>query len=436
MGGVSVLCLVMACLVGVAYVTVQWLPDEVALEPLLQRQAKRAALTNRIAFVGNDRNIWLVDPDGSNLQAITRDGRGYNFPTWAPDGRHLAFIGRNDANRNALYLYSPTPPTTTLLFDSPASSAFYLYWTPDSRALTFLTQEELGLAMRLAEVDVPGESRLLETGAPFYWVWSPRGDKLLMHVGGSRRASSSAHLSILEKRAGANRIQLNLAPGRFQAPLWSPDGEAIFYVASDEAGQDAIYRANPETLVQERLAPLGGRSITYMVISPDGQHLAYLEAESVQPVPVGNLYLMDVDGQNRRLLTERSVLSAYWSPDGSQLALLVVAEAGDDSTARGGGGLAAPAPQEIEFQWWVYRLAAERLEFLTAFDPTLDFVQTIPYFDQYHLSLTFWSPDSRKLVITTAGADATEGTVLVVDTAAQTPPLPIGEGTFAVWSWR
>jgi len=435
LGGVGVLCVAMVCLVGVAYLTVMWLPDEAALGPRLDRRAEGAVLTDRIAFVGNDRNIWLVDPDGGNLQAVTHDGRNYNFPTWSPDGRHLAFIGLDAANRNALYIYSPTTLTPTVLFDSSASSPFYLYWTPDSRTITFLTQEQVGLAMRLAEVDVPGADRLLERGTPFYWVWSPRGDKLLMHVGGSGNASASAHISILEKRADANRIQLNLSPGRFQAPLWSPDGEAIFYVARDETGQEAIYRANPETLVQQRLAPLSGRGLTYMVISPDNRYLAYLEAENVQPVPVGSLYLMNLDGENRRLLTERSVLSAYWSPDGSKLALLVVSETGDDSTARG-GGVAAPAPQEIAFQWWVYHTADGRLNFLTTFDPTLDFVQTIPYFDQYHLSLTFWSPDSQKLVITTADADANQGTVLVVDTIAQTPPLFIGEGTFAVWSWR
>ncbi|MFQ5577495.1 MAG: hypothetical protein ACE5G8_10975, partial [Anaerolineae bacterium] len=77
-----------------------------------------------------------------------------------------------------------------------------------------------------------------------------------------------------------------------------------------------------------------------------------------------------------------------------------------------------------------------RLELLMTINPTLDFIQTIPYFDQYHLSLTFWSPDSHYLVVTTQDPATEQGTVLVVDTTGQEVPRPVGQGTLAVWSWQ
>jgi hypothetical protein len=69
-------------------------------------------------------------------------------------------------------------------------------------------------------------------------------------------------------------------------------------------------------------------------------------------------------------------------------------------------------------------------------NPSAEFLQTIPYFDQYHLSMTIWSPDSRYLVVTSRQDDSEDGSVLVVDSAGQEDPRHIGEGKMAVWSWK
>ena len=61
---------------------------------------------------------------------------------------------------------------------------------------------------------------------------------------------------------------------------------------------------------------------------------------------------------------------------------------------------------------------------------------TVPFFDQYSLSLSFWSPDSRYLVVTKENDNNTDGTVWIVDTTGQEAPRQVGEGTLAVWSWR
>jgi hypothetical protein len=92
--------------------------------------------------------------------------------------------------------------------------------------------------------------------------------------------------------------------------------------------------------------------------------------------------------------------------------------------------------QKAFLRWWIYYVETDELEPLITFSPTLDFLQTIPFFDQYHLSLTFWSPDSRYFVITKAKPGGREGTVWVIDTMNQEEPLQIGEGRLAVWSWQ
>jgi Tol biopolymer transport system component len=54
-----------------------------------------------IAF-SRERNIWLVDPDGSNLRQLTSCPKTYaasrlrcskEYPVWSPDGSRIAFQG-------------------------------------------------------------------------------------------------------------------------------------------------------------------------------------------------------------------------------------------------------------------------------------------------------------------------------------------------------
>jgi Tol biopolymer transport system component len=387
---------------------------------------------NQIAFVGNDNNLWLVSPDGANLRHITDDGKGYIFPTWAPDGRHLAFIGVGEQKNTALYVTPASKIAPTVLFDKPNSIPFYLYWSPDSRTITFLTKEKPDLVIRQAEVNTPDQQRFLGKGTICYWVWSPKGDKLLMHVDG-RVSSAESHISILENQKEVVRIKLDLTPGRFQAPVWSSDGDYFFYVATNEEGTGAIYRTNANTLEQEIVTKPSGFS--YMALAPDGERLAYLQIDRRDWSPLGTAYIIDTDGRNRRRLMNKPVGSMYWSPDGKKLALLSIGTSEEEPSAKV-NGLAAPLPTKVFLRWWIYDVETEELEPLITFNPTIDFFQTIPYFDQYHLSLTFWSPDSRYFLVTKAEPGNKDGTIWVVDTTGQEEPLQIGEGRIAVWSWQ
>lgn len=392
-------------------------------------------LTNHIAFMGNDNNMWLVSPDGEDLRSVTTDGKGYRFPTWAPDGRRLAFLGPNEVGRFALFI-SPTGNNSDPIevFNQPESSAFYLYWAPDSNSITFLTQERDGLAMRKIDTRSPDEDQTLAEGAPFYWVWSPQSDKMLVHVGGARAASNEAHISILENLEDtADQVELDLAPGRFQAPVWSSDGSFFYYIATDDE-QESIYKTDATTLEQQLITNLG--NATTMVLSPDDRHIAYTQLERGLRPPFGRAYLVDTDGKNHKRITDEPAASLYWSPDGKKLALLGISLGNEGETARL-GALASPLPQELFLRWWIYNVDEESLEPLISFKPTDAFLQTIPFYDQYHLSLTFWSPDSRYFVVTKGKSNSShDGAVWVVDTTGQEEPRQIGEGTLAVWSWE
>ncbi|GAB4455417.1 MAG: PD40 domain-containing protein [Anaerolineae bacterium] len=432
LGGLALLALVLLGVwVLLAYNAIRTTVERTPLEiPLVAQEP----LGNQIAFVGNDFNVWLVSPGGNNLRRLTQDGQGYRFPTWSPDGRQLAFIGRDETSISVLYVAATGGGKPQIVYRQPNSPPFYLYWSPDSRHITFLTQESTDIAMRIADTAGEDSPRILERGAPFYWVWSPASDRLLMHVGGSRAASADAHLSMMANQLDAAREPLDDAPGRFQAPLWSSTGSHVFYIAENEGGSESIFRAEADTLAAQEVVPL--RGFAHMVLAPDDRHIAYLQYEAGTRPPFGRAYLVGADGQESRQLTNSLVASIYWSPDGKKLALLTLNRPSEGPTARA-AGLASPLPQEFTLRWWIYNLETEELAPLVSFAPTINFLQTIPYFDQYHLSLTFWSPDSRYLVVTKKlDEGSAAGSVWVVDTTGQEEPRKVGDGSLAVWSWQ
>jgi TolB protein len=407
-----------------------WLAARAVLEHASDGVDFRA---NQIAIVGNDGNVWLASERQNGLQPVTGDRRGYRFPTWSPDGKKLAFIGFDDQDRPTLYVTTGARRQPTIVYNDPSSAPFYVYWSPDGRSISFLTQEATSLSMRLADAENPQAGRVLGAGSPFYWVWSPKGDWLFMHVGEASASSSESHLSFLENRAGASRVKLNLAPGNFQAPLWSADGQYAFYIAAEDGENEAIFRIDVETDEQTFIAGLGGPA--YMTLSPDDSHIAYLELQSRGRFPaVGTAYVVDASGGEPHTVLEDWVAAMYWSPDGTKIALLTPVPDDDGATARAHGH--SQVPLWNRYRWWIYDVRADTQTLLTSFVPTPQFLETIPYFDQYHLSLTFWSPDSRYFVIPKQDVDMLGGTVWVLDTLGQESPRQVGDGTFAVWSWQ
>lgn len=413
-------------------------------------QARPIPVTNKIAFISDDGQVWLSKPNGEDQYPITSTPSDYQSLTWSHDGRYLSFV-----SPEGLHASTTRTPDPQVIFRANPDQPFYTYWTPQSAVLSFLTRDNAGFALRQINVERPQLTRLVDRGSPFYLAWSPQGDRLFIHAG-PRRQGDSAHLSLLDNpplqtpTSGA-RIQLNLTPGQFQTPAWSADGRQLFYVAEDN-GQDRLYQTDVETLAQTTLTDLSTDSATLLVVSSDGRHLAYLETDPTRPVPIGQAYLMDIAEKTRTLLTKRAIIAMYWSPDGQKLALLSVSGDEDEpDTAQQqtrktipdfdqggkGGGLAAPAPQsDLVFRWWVYDIDTETLTAMTRVEPTISFLQTIPFFDQHHLSATYWSPDSRYFVITNENSVTQKNEVVVLDTTGVAPPQQIGYGALAVWSWK
>lgn len=427
---------ILALMCSVCVATVVWLQ--------LQPGIKRAAATDRIAYVGVDGNIYTVDRQGENALALTTDakiptrsgGRFYRFPTWSPDNQWVAFVGTeirpDQPQTNTVYVVPAAGGERTPLFTSSDSGPFYLYWAPDSRRLAFLASEDDALSLRLVSLD--GETRLLDTGAPFYFTWGRDSKTLITHVGGT---SPMGRIGRLEIGAAQPEILID-TPAPFLAPAWSPTSDTVLLAAElDDAGP-ALYLADEQGEPQQVLIRYSG-AISFQW-SPQGDRIAYVITDRPQPgglgqFALGRVQVIDHPGDEPRIVSTTDAIAFFWAPDGEKIAYLTLVTGGPQQQ-----GQQMPAGTQLQgegaqLQWHVVDLRRGEDRVLVRFLPAPGFLTLLPFFDQYAQSLTLWSPDSTALVYSAYRADDPFG-VWVISIDGRTPPQRIADGDAPVWSWR
>jgi TolB protein len=396
-----------------------------------------------IAFVGDDGNIYTIDRDGKQRSALTKDanlnpavgqeGLYYQYPAWAPDGQHLAFIRLSSGSSGpevSLFVATPDGKKSINAFTSPDFQPFYLSWSPDGQTIACLGNAASGgLAQYL--VDASGdESKLIGTGQPYYWDWSPDSQTLLVHIGGAYSDNPGAHLAFIKLDDSSARQELDLRPGPFEAPAWSPAGDALALAAQNETGDDELILAGLDGKARQVLARLNGP--VDFAWSPKGTYLAYAVLDLEGSVPIVHLSVVDSTQPDlHHQVSQGELVGFFWSPDGSKIAFLSVERVGPATTLF---QTVAQTTQSASLAVWVYDRESGETKVVANFVPTLSFQQILPFYSQYQRSATIWSPDSRSLVL--AGIDPAGGNAIYTVGADGSQFQKIADGDLAFWSWK
>ena len=124
-----------------------------------------------IAYAGSDGNIYTIDRLGENQKSFTNDA---NLDFQTRNRAHLSIphlgAGRRPPRLRRAERFAASPSSSRLLtasvgsgetveaFSSDVYQPFYLYWSPDSRNISFLSNGtgEGGLVLHLAAADGSG----------------------------------------------------------------------------------------------------------------------------------------------------------------------------------------------------------------------------------------------------------------------------------------
>jgi Tol biopolymer transport system component len=121
-------------------------------------QETNGASTSRIAYIGVDGNLWLMNPDGGGKHQVTSEG-GYELPRWSPDGSAIAIVkSGSDPTSSEVWIiaandFSRRRILSFRAIDDPFTSiqrirTIGLGWYPDSSHLLYGVEIQLGMRLR------------------------------------------------------------------------------------------------------------------------------------------------------------------------------------------------------------------------------------------------------------------------------------------------
>jgi TolB protein len=247
----------------------------------------------RIAFTSTrDGNweIYVMNPDGSDLRRMTTEPGLDIHPAWSPDGSRLAFVSNRDGN-NEIYVMSADGSVQRVTNDpgddqGPA-------WLPDGKALTFHSYRG-GSGWDLYRINVDGTNQ--------YRLTTEAGSELRpAHSSEGLLAYANNHTGDYEiytrTPTGSSARRVTTSAGDDVTPAFSPADESIAF-ASKRDGNWEIYAMGKTGLGVHRLTndAADDRAPTW---SPQGATLAFSSTRD----GLAEIYTMSSDGTGVQRIT-------------------------------------------------------------------------------------------------------------------------------------
>jgi Tol biopolymer transport system component len=281
-------------------------------------------------FVGGT-DIYVIDEEGTHETRLTRSAPSESAAAWSPDGERIAFV----RNSTEIYVMNADGSGLKRLGGAPLLAA--AVWSPDGQNIAFVGYGQSGehsyrasyVALYVINADGTKQTPLIkyDSANSEYEIslgrpsWSPTGNKIAFARGttpyvASDPADSSAYSppAPVEELTGIYLINVDgtglckLTSGTGD-PVWSPDGEKIAFYDNG-----AITVINADGSGRKKL--IGG---TYdppqHAWSPDGQRIAFINSSA-------DLYVINADGSELRRLANAEDWSSFptWSPDSKKIA--------------------------------------------------------------------------------------------------------------------
>lgn len=271
---------------------------------------------------GSRRDLFVVNPDGTNQQQITRDVLIEGATSWSPDGRRIiAQASVEGISRIVRFTIGPdnkpvASESVQLTADTQTDSVLPA-WSPDGKQVAFQSKRDGGdYQVFVMDADGNNKRRLSDGKGYAAWpAWSPDGTQVVYISGTSSDAGVAKELYVVAA-SGGDPKQITTSGGESGRPTWSSDGKQILYV-QNSGDKSTIMLISPDGNSQKELAQASRNPSPQF--SPDGQSIVYY---AVTPPTGSDIFTIPTAGGTPVNLTANSPEDYLptWSPDGKKLA--------------------------------------------------------------------------------------------------------------------
>ncbi|WP_366519442.1 DPP IV N-terminal domain-containing protein [uncultured Dokdonia sp.] len=260
-------------------------------------------------------NLWMIHADGTNHRKLTSFDGNESQPRWSPDGTKIAYIA-STSEGSELFMYwvaSGVTARLSQLENSPSG----LSWSPDGKWLSFSAMEYVAPPVIASMPKKPKGAK---------WAETPRITDRFKHEadGQGYLKPGFRHIYIISSEGGTAR---KITSGDFNhggSLSWSRDAQHIYFSGNrTEAWEydfrnSEIYSVHTQTGIITALTDRNGPDRS-PIVSPDGKKIAYIGYDDkVQTYQVSRLYMMNIDGSNKKEINtnlDRSISNLQWASD-------------------------------------------------------------------------------------------------------------------------
>lgn len=251
-----------------------------------------------------NKQIYVMNPDGSNPVRITYDVASDVDPDISPDGQQIVFTSNETETGNNNIFVRDRSGAVRNLTNDPATDE-WARWSPDGKQIVFDSNRDGGVfeiyVMNADGSDTP--TRL--TSLPMlgrYPSWSTNGKQIVF------RRGIDIYTMNADGSGTPTQLTSEVAPSFAQMPVWSPDGRYIAFMSFRE-GYCSVFRMNADGNQQINLTPKdpGDPPTSWCSRAPswsaNGREIFFM---SFRPITSGQneVFVMKIDGTNVRQLTD------------------------------------------------------------------------------------------------------------------------------------
>jgi TolB protein len=190
-----------------------------------------------------EMDIYLADPDGSNLVNLTKS-KGYDAEgSFSADGKQIVFCSGRDGNLE-LYVMAADGSGVRKLTNAPKCYNGGPFFSPDGKRVIFRSDRKEKEALQLYVINADGSGERALTDDPKWVQWGPywyNDGKHILYGAADHSLMGRPNYDLywMDVDGGGKKVRVTHAPGQDVLPVFSPDCKRLLWTSTRDGRQPA-----------------------------------------------------------------------------------------------------------------------------------------------------------------------------------------------------